>query len=323
MTDELTTRETTDLIPSAPLPADRNPALVYLGALAPTGRRTMRHALEAIAGLLTDGRADVGSFPWHQLRYQHVAAVRAALAERHAPATVNTYLAALRGALRAAWQLGLMTAEDYHRAAAVKTVRGETLPAGRSLSSGEIAALMTACVNDPTPAGARDAAVIALLYACGLRRSEVVSLDLADYDPAAGTIRVLGKGHKERLCHIVNGAGRAVADWIALRGDHAGPLFVAVNKGGRLLKGRLSAQAIYELLTKRGAEAGVAPFSPHDLRRSFVSDLLDAGADIVTVQRMAGHADPATTARYDRRGEEAKAKAAAKLHVPYNGRRMI
>jgi len=78
--------------------------------------------------------------------------------------------------------------------------------------------------------------------------------------------------------------------------------------------------AVWRLIEKRAKMAGVTNVSPHDLRRSFVSDLLDAGVDVSTVSKMAGHASVLTTAKYDRRGEDAKRKAAKALHVPYPGR---
>ena len=76
-------------------------------------------------------------------------------------------------------------------------------------------------------------------------------------------------------------------------------------------------QAVLEMLQKRGKRAGLQAFSPHDLRRSFIGDLLEAGNDIVTVQKLAGHANVQTTAQYDRRGEISKQKAADTLHIPY------
>ena len=97
---------------------------------------------------------------------------------------------ALRGVLKAAWKLGQVSAEDYHRAADVGSVKGETLPAGRSITPGEIAALADACAANQSASGVRDAAIIGLLYSCGLRRAELVGLDTEDYDTEAGTLEI-------------------------------------------------------------------------------------------------------------------------------------
>jgi integrase len=80
---------------------------------------------------------------------------------------------------------------------------------------------------------------------------------------------------------------------------------------------RMTPQAVLLILRKRATVAGVDPFSPHDFRRTFCSDLLDSGTDIVTVQKLAGHTSPATTSKYDRRGEETKRKAVEKLDITY------
>jgi len=298
-----------------------NPAHSYLMGLTATGRRTMTSTLAQVADMLG---GDIESVPWAALRYEHIVAIRTALVERGlAPATVNKYLAALRGVARETWRLGQIDAETYQRIAAVKGVRGETLPAGRGLGPGEIGALMRACAADHTPAGARDAAIIAMGYGAGLRRAELAGLDLADLsdDGEIITATIRGKGGKERLVYLDNGSANAMRDWLAVRGLDAGPLFYRGRKGGSLVHGqRLSGQAIRDILVKRAAEAGLDTTTPHDLRRSFVSDLLEAGVDISTVANMAGHANIETTRRYDRRGEQAKRKAARALHVPYQKR---
>ncbi len=306
---------------SSEIQIDQNAAAIYIASLgSESGRRTMLQVLNLIAGSLSKN-ADALTMDWSSLRFQHVAAVRSKMQERYKPATVNKALAALKGTLRASWQSGHMGAEDYQKAVSVKGVRGETLPAGRELSSGELAALLSTCEDDLSPAGVRDAAIIAVMYSCGLRRAEVITLDYADFDnEESGRLAIRGKGKKERTAYVTGGAARALTDWLAMRGDNAGALFVAVNKSGVLADGRLTSQAIYNMLQKRASEAGVKSFSPHDMRRTFVSDLLDSGADIATVSKMAGHANITTTARYDRRPEDAKRKAASLLHVPYHGR---
>lgn len=324
MTTTALTSPTAQLLATAPRPLDQNPARVYLASLnTDSGRRTMQQALATIADLLTGGQAGIDALDWAALRFQHTAAVRAALARQYRPATANKMLSALRGTLKAAWKLEQMTAEDYQRAVDFKSIRGETLPSGRAATHGELVALLDGCANDPTPAGARDGAMLAILYGSGARRAEIPALDLADYEPRTGRLVLRGKGNKERVAFATNGAKDAIADWLAIRGDAPGPLFLPVNKGGRVIDGqRMTAQAVYNTLRKRCEEAGVKELSPHDLRRTWVGDLLDAGADIATVQQLAGHASVQTTARYDRRPEEARRKAAELLHVPYRRRRL-
>jgi site-specific recombinase XerD len=252
----------------------------------------------------------------------HTAAIRAKIAQSYSPASANKILSALRQTLKQAWLLGQMTAEEYSRAIELEPITAETIPAGRELSTGEILALMTTCQKDSnTNAGTRDAAIIGMMYAAGLRRDEVVKLSIASYEAETGKLTLTGKRNKQRTAYITNGAGAALADWLAIRGNDAGALFVAINKGGRLEPSKgMTSQAIYNMLAKRATKAGMKNFSPHDMRRTFISHLLDAGADIATVSKMAGHSNVQTTARYDRRPEDAKRKAASLLHVPYQGR---
>ena len=309
---------TATLIQSEEMQIDEHPVAVYLAGLSPSSRRTMRGALDTIARLgLGDEEVTAWDVPWHQLRFQHTQAIRSALADQYAHTTANRMLSALRGTLKAAWKLGLMTGEEYQKAASVESVSGETVPAGRALSAGELGALLDTC--EQKPLGVRDAAIISLLYGCGLRRAELVALNLNDYVKQDDELLVRGKGNKQRAIPVGN-AAPALAEWLHVRGQESGPLFWGL--GNRNRGGRLTDQAIYNMLRKRAKRAGVADLSPHDFRRTFVGDLLDAGADIVTVQKMAGHADPATTSRYDRRGKRARHKAASLLHVPY-ARRML
>jgi integrase len=109
----------------------------------------------------------------------------------------------------------------------------------------------------------------------------------------------------------------AVRAWLEARGGQPGPLFCRVRRGGHPTPGhRLTGEAVGLILARRAEAAGVARFGAHDLRRTAVGNLLDAGIDIATVSQICGHADPGTTARYDRRPEQAKQRAATVLQVP-------
>jgi site-specific recombinase XerD len=225
----------------------------------------MQQALNYIAGLLSAGRENAFTFPWHTLRYQHTTAVRATLAETYKAATVNKMLAALRRVLKESWRLGQISAEEYHRAVDIQTVSGKSLPKGRSVDGTELTLLLDACEVDTSPTGRRDAAMLAVLYAAGLRRSELVKLDMKDYNLEAGSLLIRdGKGGKDRICYLSGGAAEALADWLTVRGVEPGPLFLPISKASNLMQRRLTTQAVLYILGERVKESGIVECSPHD-----------------------------------------------------------
>lgn len=274
----------------------------------------MRQVLDLAASAISPG-SNAMTTSWSTVGYQQVAAIRSKLSG-YAPSTANKTLAAVRGVLRQAFALGQIDPERYQRAISVRSVRGERLARGRAVTQDELKMMFAAC-DVSTVAAARDAALLAVAYGAGLRRSEINRLDLSDYDKATGKLIIRGKGNKERLAYATNGSLLALAKWTSVRGSHPGPLFLPVNKADRIEHRRMTEQAVYMILRRLGQKAKIEKFSPHDLRRTFIGDLLDAGADIVTVQALAAHASVSTTARYDRRPERTRQRAAEMIHVPF------
>jgi len=320
-----------------------NPVVSYLTSLSSkNSRRVQKTALDQIASALSNQHIeDSLAFPWEQLDYGAVTAIKAWLDAHYAPATVNRYLCAVRRVLKEAWRHNLISAEDYQRATDVRSVTAQRLPTGRELETDEIKSMIRVCLDDkenPT-LGLRDAAIISLMYSSGLRRAEVVALNIDDIDLKKRQLHVIGKRNKERNAYLASGAVRALEKWIEVRGRKPGPLFYAVNKSGKIVRSRkerltqqekqndvipkeivarLSDQTIYYIIDKRALQAGLLKkTTPHDMRRTFVSDLLDVGVDLSTVSKMAGHEDTNTTMRYDRRSSNVMREAAEKLDVPY------
>lgn len=298
------------------LSREDSPASLYRFRLnTPSSRQTADKAFSTLARVLRD-----------PVSYRELLRVRAVLVERYAPATVNKLLAVLRGLAKEAFRLGRLSYEQLGLwLEALDGLSFKPRPAGRRLPAEELQALFRVCAADTGRAGRRDAALVAVLYGCGLRRAEAIALERGDYD--GESLRVPGKGRKVREVYCPAGTVHALESWLLPRGDQPGALFCAINKGGRLERERdengqlrmrgLSGQAVMHRLRKRADEAGIARFSPHDLRRSYLSDLLDAGVDLLTVQQLAGHAQPQTTARYDRRGKSSQKEAVGGLRVPF------
>jgi integrase/recombinase XerD len=173
---------------------------------------------------------------------------------------------------------------------------GRRLPS--LLSHDEVDRLLAA--PDPrTPAGRRDRAMLELLYATGLRVSELVALELNDVNLETRVLVARGKGSKERLVPVGAPAGEAVRAYLAtardalLRGRRSKDLFVT-PRGGRMTR-----QGFAKIVARFARAAGIRrPISPHKLRHSFATHLLEGGADLRAVQAMLGHADVSTTQIY-------------------------
>jgi len=299
---------------------DYQAATAYLASLkSAVGRRGMLSQLRKVARIL--GAPDIDAVNWATLNAANVRAILSALSTQNlAPASIATMLNALKGVARACWERGTLDTETYQRIRSIRPPAGSRLPAGRDIDAGERLALMQATARDKTPAGVRDAAILAMLIATGMRRAELCALRVGDADLETGRLRIIGKGDKERTAYLRNGALRYLRDWLAVRGDGPGPIFCRINKAGRIFpEGALSTTAMHKIITKRAAEAGLSDITPHDFRRTYAGELLDAGQDIATVAALLGHASVQTTARYDRRGERAKEAAAACISVPYFG----
>jgi integrase/recombinase XerC len=145
----------------------------------------------------------------------------------------------------------------------------------------------------------RDTAILELLYASGLRVSELVGLAVDDIDLRERTVRVLGKGRKERIVPFGSKAARALDAWGARRGDAPGPLFLAARGG------RMNPRTVYALVRGSARRAGITrKVSPHTLRHSFATHLLDGGADLRAIQELLGHSRLSTTQRYTHVGAE-------------------
>lgn len=302
----------------------QNPLYVYLSSLrSANSRATMHDALRLVLRVVSGFETDPFLFPWASLTFAHVAAIRSGLIfSDRSPATVNKAMAAVRGVARAAWRLGLIDSDTFARISDVKGIPNNRLPPGRALEDSEIFRLLEAC--DGSPVGVRDAAILAVLFDGGLRRSELAALHVDNWNPETGELRILrGKEDRDRIIYLRNGALSAMKAWIAVRplfdGVEGAPLFWS-SRNGHLLPKRLGSPAIASLLGRIAARAKVAKFAPHDCRRTAISRLLERGCDLVTAQRFAGHASCVTTARYDKRDDRALRRAAGLLHFPYSGK---
>ncbi len=299
---------------------ENDPALMYLRTLAPGSRHSQWSSIRVLANTLSAGAVTDGVYQWEKLKPEDVSRLRQTLIDRYAPATGRRYLSTFRALIEFTYIRGLLSVDDRDRLIHkrhLSPIRGSSPPPGRSLDLLEVSRFLDACYRDESPAGARDAAIFSILYCGGLRGREVINLDLADIKMKSGEIRIHGKGRKQRDLVLSASAIDAIRAWIKIRGRGAGPMFAPFAPGGELRPDRrMSYQAVAKGLRRRAELAGVSDFTPHDLRRTFVSDLLRDGERLDLVQFACGHSDPKTTAKYSRRKEKESSRMTRDRELP-------
>lgn len=291
------------------------PVALYLQQLAASSRQTMRYVLQDAADRLGVDDVAIEEFPWHQLQPGHITALVAALrTDGYAPNTSSLYVNAIRGVMNQAWQQSLITQDQLLKIRAVKAGGGSRLIKGRNLRRTLIRELMDVCAADPRPQGLRDAAIIAILYGSGMRKSESVNMDLRQVNMAERSLQVLGKGNKELIKFAPAWAFEKLQVWLDFRREQLPEgvsddtfLFNRIRRGSHITRERITKHAIYYIAKQRGKQVGV-DIMPHDFRRSFITRVIEE-YDVSIAQKLAHHANIATTVSYDMRDDNERRNA--------------
>lgn len=243
----------------------------------------------------------------------------------YAPSSINQRLTAIRW-----WASKVLNAAEDHlpdseatrrtikraaRVLSVEGVKGQRPPRGRYLSNLEQEGILQACYADPSPAGTRDAAMIAVSLSVGLRRDDLTTLTMDDIKNATDEscdLVVHGKGDRVDILYLYNGGFKLLTAWLQVRGQDPGRIFCQVRKNDKInTRGHLSGEALRKILDYRQIGLGLPEhITWHDMRKTFICTLLDADQDLSTVQKLARHRSPDTTANiYDIRDEKTRRAA--------------
>ncbi len=255
-------------------------------------RNDLAGFIDYFSGATSDGRLG----DWREITPDHVNELLADMDDRsYSPATRSRKIAALRSFMKFLVEERVL---DESPAAHIRTPRAGR-PVPDVLTSEDVDALLETAAAGTSPEDRRDHTMIELMYAAGLRVSELVSLDLTDVNLRDATVRTLGKGSKERIVPLHEVAVGAVESYLAgvrpLLANRAHTEALFLGRRGR----RLSRQAFWQRLKRVAANAGItAHITPHTLRHSFATHLLQGGASLRHVQELLGHSSISTTQIY-------------------------
>jgi integrase/recombinase XerD len=272
-----------------------------------------RNDLHQLAGFVEEEAAKRGTIPpWAAFDRQSMMSYLLDLKGRgYAATTIARKVAAIKSFFGFMVADGMMKYNPTEGVGSTKV--GKSLP--KPISIAQVHRLLEQPAKLSTPEAKRDKAMLELLYATGMRVSELVSLNLADLDTEGGFVRCFGKGHKERLIPIYERAVQAVKEYLTEARPHLAhdseekALFL--NRRGE----RLTRQGLWQILKgyAKSAELGTE-ITPHTLRHSFATHMLSGGADLRSVQELLGHANISTTQVYTHLTTEHVRRAYEKSH---------
>ncbi len=221
--------------------------------------------------------------------------------------TINLTISALKSVAYECWQQKIIDIECYTRIKMIKKLKGTRAAAGRVLQASEIEKIKCYFKNHSDIRNTRNYALFALACGAGLRRREIILLNIANIKN--GTVLVHGKGNKSRTIFLSGFVIDAVNSWLNALNRKSGALFSSINKNNEVSTTRISSMGVGVVINQIIDEVGIEHFTPHDLRRTFATTLLEVGADKIAVQRLMGHSSLNTTIVYDRRGEKTQRTA--------------
>lgn len=274
--------------------------LDYLSASKGASAHTLRAYASDLGEFMDMCREQEGAFvPVEDVDLSHIKPYLTTIHGRNAASTVARKLSAVRSFFRFLKMRGVIAVDP------VAGVRSPKLPKDLPpvLSVDHVFVLLEV-PDATTPLGARDQAILEILYGCGLRVSELTAMDLDSIDWSERLVRVVGKGRKERILPIGRKALEATERWLKLRPKcrENRPVASESEENALFLNrfgGRLSARSVARMLDKHILSvATLLSVSPHALRHSFATHLLDSGADLRHIQELLGHVSLSTTQRY-------------------------
>lgn len=281
--------------PPSPSPSGPDPVAAYLFRLGTAhSRRTVTSAVTCLE------RLHGAPIDWPAFTYQDALQIRSGL-NGFSHAWRSLVWSVLRQILTEAKHVGVVDREVVEAVRAIPAPRGSSGRLGRDVDASEIDVLIDVAAQAVTTAERRDAALLALAVAGALRRSELVTVMIGDYDPLRRVVRVRhGKGRRQRGVPLPPWATETIDRWVAVHpGD--GWLLLGVDRWGTI-GGPLAPRSVGRILHRICERAGIEPLGAHALRAQRITQLCEV--DPLLARQLAGHANLATTARYDRRGEQ-------------------